>query len=335
MRFSERAPSLSPARRAIAGWLVAGEFSRFTVRALCATIAMTACESDATVLGALPLCSNGLRDGNETGVDCGGDQCGPCGPGQGCRIAGDCQIAIGAGCVNGTCLLGGTCAEIKARNPAASDGTYSVDPAGAGAPASALPVYCDMTTSGGGWTRVGFEPTMSAGSMIQGSLPYLGIEVGTPDAVARATGPGLIGTRFSGTYRELAITWGGDYARMTVPGDIFVNSVDVAIPVGQFTTSDSTLAGWVSAGGGAVFCRASRATDIRPGDTSWGIKPRDSTGSACGCNNPIWKDRGAFYGGLLMPTVCASYGGSWAGVVSVDIKKGGQSNRGDLALWVR
>jgi hypothetical protein len=171
--------------------------------------------------------------------------------------------------------------------------------------------------------------------MIQGSHPYLGVIVGKPEAVAHASGPGLIGTRFGGTYHELAVTWGSDYARATVPADIFMNTVDVAIPLGQFSTSDPTLAGWVSAAGGAIFCRASRANDIRPGDSSWGIKPRDSTGSGCGCNNQIWKDHGAFYGGLLMPTVCGSYGGSWAGVVPVDGKKGGQPNRGDLALWVR
>jgi hypothetical protein len=114
-----------------------------------------------------------------------------------------------------------------------------------------------------------------------------------------------------------------------------VNTVDVSIPMSQFSTSDPTLAGWVSAAGGAIFCRAARATDVRPGDTSWAIKPQDSTGNGCGCNDPIWKDRGAFYGGLLMPTVCASYGGSWAGVVPVDGKKGGQSNSTDLAIWVR
>ena len=311
-----------------------GDLRRWVTLLVC-TANPAACESNATVLGALPTCTDGLRNGNETGVDCGGNQCEPCGPGKGCKVAGDCQIAIGVGCVSGTCVVGKTCAEIKARNPAATDGTYSVDPTGAGTAGSPFLVHCDMTTAGGGWTRVGFEPAMSAGSMIQGGLPYLGVEVGTADAVAQGSGSGLIGTRFAGTYRELAITWGSDYARGTVPADIFVNTVDVSIPMGQFSTSDPTLAGWVSAAGGAIFCRAARATDVRPGDTSWAIKPQDSTGNGCGCNDPIWKDRGAFYGGLLMPTVCASYGGSWAGVVPVDGKKGGQSNSTDLAIWVR
>jgi hypothetical protein len=71
--------------------------------------------------------------------------------------------------------------------------------------------------------------------------PEGGIEVGTPDAVARANGPGLIGTRFGGTYQELAVTWGSDYILGTVPTDIFMNTVDVAIPLGQFSTTDYVL----------------------------------------------------------------------------------------------
>jgi hypothetical protein len=294
-----------------------------------------ACASESTVLGARPTCTDGVRNGTETGVDCGGGLCGPCPVGQACHTSGDCETSIGLACINGLCALSRSCAEIKSRNPAASDGIYSVDLSAQGTPAP-FPVYCDMTTAGGGWTRVAFEPAGAGGVQVQAGLVYLGVEVATPEAVANGTAAGLVGPRFAGTYHDLAITWGSDYARMVpVSTEIFTNEVDTAIPLAQFETSDATLASWVSSAGGAIFCRAARSTDIRPGDTSWAVKPRDSTGTGCGCDDPVWQDRGAFYGGVVNATLCTGWGGGWAGVKDVNDFKGAQTSAVDLALWIR
>jgi hypothetical protein len=46
-----------------------------------------------------------------------------------------------------------TCNAIKTANAAAASGVYTVDPDGAGGD-EPFPVYCDMTTDGGGWTSV-------------------------------------------------------------------------------------------------------------------------------------------------------------------------------------
>jgi len=39
-------------------------------------------------------CQNQLLDGNETDIDCGGDECGPCIPGQLCKVASDCLSKV-------------------------------------------------------------------------------------------------------------------------------------------------------------------------------------------------------------------------------------------------
>lgn len=49
-----------------------------------------------------------------------------------------------------------SCAEIRAADPRAPDGTYVVDPDGPG-PRPSVQVFCDMTGQGGGWTRVVFD----------------------------------------------------------------------------------------------------------------------------------------------------------------------------------
>ena len=44
-----------------------------------------------------PTCLDGLQNGDETDVDCGGSSCAPCGTGQLCIVDTDCTSAICAG----------------------------------------------------------------------------------------------------------------------------------------------------------------------------------------------------------------------------------------------
>lgn len=96
---------------------------------------------------------NGVSDGTETGVDCGGS-CEGCAPGKSCNSGNDCITGV---CENGQCGAPlKSCADILAVNPEAKDGQYLLDYDGSGT-AAPLARHCDMSTDGGGWTRVAYE----------------------------------------------------------------------------------------------------------------------------------------------------------------------------------
>jgi hypothetical protein len=225
-----------------------------------------------------------------------------------------------------------SCRAIYEVAPEAPDGLYTVDPDGPGMGNPPFDVRCDMVNEG--WTMVGQER-----QGVAGTFKYLGVSVGDATAAARSGDSALAGERFRGLYEEVWLTWssetdagGGIYFR--VHGEMFSNSVRSAIPVSELFTTDALLQDWVNAAGGAVLCRASQSPDVRPGDSSWAIKPRNDTASECGCNSPGWVGRGAFYGGHSDPTLCNPSGGGWAAVTDNGVPKGGVEDWW-LQIWVR
>lgn len=227
-----------------------------------------------------------------------------------------------------------TCQEILTANPLAPTGFYAVDPGGA-VDQAPIPVLCDMTTEGGGWTLVGRE---LAGST--GQLRFLGVDSNNPAALAAGIASGLIGKRFVGRYTQVWIAWGiASFIRFTRPNDfdLFANVADRKVDISAATTSDSQLSGWFSSGGGARLCVASRSNDLRPGDTSWAIKARDDNNDNCGCNDRNWGGRGAYYGGTVegQQTSCDGWGGGWAGVKGNGDQKGGITPTYETRIWIR
>jgi hypothetical protein len=210
-----------------------------------------------------------------------------------------------------------SCKALLEAKASLGDGSYWLDPDGSG-PVAAFPAFCDMTTDGGGWTRVGYEVANATMTMT-----YLGAESGTAAAVAAGNGNGMIGVRFAGLYKTVRVDW--DTSRRITfdpSAEVFANTQALAVPVSNFTTTESTLAGWVQTAGGAVFCRAAVSTSVRPGDTSWAVKPKNDTNTNCGCNSGSWTGRGAYYGGNSNPTVCSPYPGGFAGVKDTGEQKG-------------
>lgn len=230
--------------------------------------------------------------------------------------------------------LPATCLDILELDEAASSGVYLVDPDGPGQGELPLEVLCDMTSMEGGWTMVGQEREGDTGT-----FKFLGISVGDPSRAARYGDSALVAESFRGMYEEVRIRWAsttrGDGAMyFRVGEELFVNNVRKTMPLSDFFSTDATLSGWVQDAGGALFCRGSSSPDVRPGDSSWAVKPRSEPQGSCGCNDPDWQGRGAHYGGHADPTVCSPSGGGWAGVTESGGQKGGVELYG-LQLWIR
>jgi hypothetical protein len=97
-------------------------------------------------------CDDGIANGDETDVDCGGPDCSPCANGSSCMRARDCMTRMCDG-QTGTCRFAHSCSELlEAGN--GQDGRYSIDPDGSAEDLAPFEVRCDMTTAGGGWTAI-------------------------------------------------------------------------------------------------------------------------------------------------------------------------------------
>ena len=106
------------------------------------------CASGVCIDGAChdAACIDGVLNGDETGVDCGG-ACPACGVGLACDDASDCTSAF---CAGGTCAYATSCADLLAEG-SSSGGRVTIDPDGSG-PREPYEVYCEQGLLGGGWT---------------------------------------------------------------------------------------------------------------------------------------------------------------------------------------
>jgi len=88
-------------------------------------------------------CSDGIKNGSETNVDCGGSKCDPCPAGTPCSSNNDCSEQFD--CVDGVCCDAQCTASCKSCNQPGKEGTCSALPKG-----TEDPGVCDMTKACGG-----------------------------------------------------------------------------------------------------------------------------------------------------------------------------------------
>ena len=96
-------------------------------------------------------CVDGLKNGEESDVDCGGPACEGCLDGEECDADMDCGSFF---CGEHVCVTPRHCRDIRDMKLAKEDGSYWVDPDGPGFGAEPFQTYCEMSFNGGGWTAV-------------------------------------------------------------------------------------------------------------------------------------------------------------------------------------
>jgi hypothetical protein len=98
-------------------------------------------------------CTDGVRNGTETDVDCGGS-CPACPANRQCAVNADCRSGYCDTLASAPFIcLETSCRTLHAERPDLATGIYPIDPDGTG-PITRFDVYCDMVTDGGGWTLI-------------------------------------------------------------------------------------------------------------------------------------------------------------------------------------
>jgi hypothetical protein len=217
-------------------------------------------------------CPNATKDGAETDVDCGGGSCALCALGKSCSTGSDC--ASGA-CVAGVCRPK-DCRSLKEADKTAASGVYTVSPDGS----SALSVYCDMTTDGGGWTLVSINGVVTASGTcthrIASSAPACGT---TPSLTSDWQLAGASQNLFS--FQEILV---GAY---TTPGTLVAATkltlaAKAKAGTGAFTVTPNALLGApVSCADTETTFTARTKVGVDPnGFTVWGEPDSTCTSSA-------------------------------------------------------
>ncbi len=186
-----------------------------------------------------PYCKAGATNCSGKCVDTqtDGGNCGACGN----------ACASGKSCIKGKCGVAASCAKILASNPLAKSGVYTIQPIYGG---SSFSAHCDMSTAGGGWTRVfsiklgsGLGCTMTTaakGNVSSASATCAKLS----DAAINALGTSKIFFSRVGTASPLYTRYSGKIRVDGTPGKV-VQSISYNDVASKTPTYTPQYGGWV------------------------------------------------------------------------------------------
>ncbi|QDK36863.1 fibrinogen-like YCDxxxxGGGW domain-containing protein [Bdellovibrio sp. NC01] len=149
-----------------------------------------------------------------------------------------------------------SCKEILGLMGSPASGLYTIDSDGNGGNA-AYQAYCDMTTDGGGWTRV-FRHNISAGYFAT-SNDALSVNTASPTATMYSIANKIPDFVTNGKYR-FRIDWPGTTTRKNIWLQTTSPTVDVSpagvVPLGVNAYTDTRVMGW----GGLEYSNGTHAT---------------------------------------------------------------------------